>query len=579
MKEKIKNLIVRADFTVRDAMKKIDQAGKLGLVSGIAAVVDGKMHLLGIVTDGDIRRAVVDNISLDTHVKEIMNKDPIVFSSALNYQQILNEIFAQIDGFSQKSLEKIILVNKDNQLEDILDFYQLWKFQNSKALKIAVIGMGYVGLPLAIIFAEAGFLTYGIEKSQDIIERLRQGQPHFYEKGLTSLLQYQVKNKILKIYNNLKEINADVYIISVGTPLGKNMQPDLTHLISAAKMIGGKLKENDLVILRSTVPVGTTLQRVLPILENVSGLKGGKDFFLSFAPERTVEGEAILEIKTLPQIIGGLDNISLDKTVNLFRHICNSIITLDSLEEAELVKLINNCYRDLTFSFANEVALLCENLNIDAFKCIQAASKGYPRGIIPIPSPGVGGTCLKKDPYLYAYGLKKSGFISRLALISREINEFMPVYLTDKIILTLKEMKKDFKNCKVFIVGFAYKGYPETSDTRDSSTLVLLERLKTKIKNISGHDPMVNAKALIGYGVKPVNLTDGFKDSDAVIFMNNHPMYSGIDILKYVQTMKKPALFCDFWSIFSADEILSIEKIIYMGLGFTRRVNAEKTNK
>lgn len=567
----LKKAFIKKGYTIKEVMEKISEATKAGLPGGIALAVDDEERLIGVVTDGDIRRALLSNYKMEDKVEEILVKDPIVFKEEQSFKEIIAEIpkrAREKKRYRGKGIvEKIIIINKEGKVVNLLDFYDLWLTQNMIHKRVSVIGLGFVGLTLSLIMADEGFEVLGVEKDDEIVKKLQNKIPPFYEPGLESLLDYYLGNNF-KIYREVT-VDCEVYIIAVGTPLKKDKTPDLTALKGALKEVGKKLKIGDLVISRSTVPVGTTRGVVLPILEEESGLKCGKDFYLSFAPERTVEGKALYELRTLPQVIGGYDKNSLDLSLNLFKEFAPNVVSVDSLEEAEFIKLLNNTFRDTIFSFSNEFSLVCEKFNLNATKVIMAANEGYPRDKIPVPSPGVGGYCLSKDPYFYLNACKQANLTTPLAELGRKINEKIPNFIFEKIKNKLKDLKKVLKTSKIFIIGFAFKGEPETSDLRESSTLDLLRLFKQETDNICGYDPLVHKEEIENLGVKYCNLNEGFKGADAVIIMNNHKSYQDIDIYKSLSQMNHPAIFCDYWCIFSLKAIKKIEGIIYIGPGIT----------
>lgn len=570
MNKRIKPILVNSNKTIKQVMQVINDAPhqKPPAPAGIALVVDDKNILLGVVTDGDIRRAILADIKLDAPVKEIMRKEPFTVQNQVSRTEVLADIYEEIKRrkVDNRKLDKTIVVNEKNQVEDVISFFEVWKNSEVKVKEICVVGLGYVGLTLALTYADAGFKVVGVENNKEVLGSLNKGKPHFHEVGLESLLKYHL-NKNFIVKDKLTTAVSDVYFLCVGTPVGKSKKPDLNYIKQSSKQIAKVLKEGDLVILRSTVPLGVTRNTVIPILEEGSKLKAGKDFHVSFAPERTIEGKALEELKTLPQVVGGIDKVSAEMAGNLFNVLTSTIILVDSLEAAELIKLVNNTFRDITFAYSNELALICDRLNLDTVEVINAANKGYDRSHIPVPSPGVGGACLIKDPYILIESAKALGYQSKFAALGREINEAMPEFVAAKAFNFLAKNNIDEKTAKIFIVGFAFKGRPETSDVRNSTTLDLLEILQKKANNIYGFDPVVDQKEIRKYKVKAVDLEVGFEDADCVIVMNNHESYDNWPIYKYLKKTKKPTLFLDGWHIFSKEIVGKIKGVTYDGLG------------
>ena len=344
-----------------------------------------------------------------------------------------------------------------------------------------VVGMGYVGLTLAATLHEHDISSCGVDVADDVARGINNGAPHFFEEGLVPLLRRQLQNNFYCETEIPSDCSIRTYIVAVGTAV-RRKAPEFRELSSAARAVGRVLKRGDLVILRSTVPVGTTREYVIPLLEKISGLVAGDDFFVSFAPERTVEGRALHELKTLPQIVGGLNEKSVKMTQEIFNSFAPRCIVVGSLEEAEMIKLLNNTYRDFNFAFANEFALACDALNIDATRVIKAANDGYARDPIPLPSPGVGGYCLTKDPHLLSYSTRQRGYTMRLPLWARRVNESMPGYVYSQIEKFFNLYHKGGGVRHISILGFAFKGTPPTSDMRFSPTLDVVALLKENKK-------------------------------------------------------------------------------------------------
>ena len=431
-------------------------------------------------------------------------------------------------------------------------------------MNVCIIGLGYVGLTLALSFVDCGIKVFGVDYNKNIISSLKSGKSTISEKNVNSLLSKYMGNNF-EVSEEIPEQNIDSFVISVGTPLDENNSPIMDYVTKSSETVASKLKPNQLVVLRSTVPVGTTRNSVIPILEEKSGLKATKDFEVVFAPERTAEGVAISEMKKNPQIIGGLSEKGVTQASELFKKLTPSIVPVSNLETAEMIKLIDNSYRDVHFAYSNEIALLCEKLNLDARECITKANYQYPRNSIPTPSPGVGGPCITKDPLILVHVAKQFGYKPDLIIHSRWLNEFIPSHIASKVIKKIGKVGKEIKNAKIFVIGFAFKGNPETSDTRNSSTLILVKELKKQISTIYGYDPLVSSKELETIGVLPTTIEDGFKNADSVIIMNNHKSYLSLNIKNLIQMTSKPCVFVDCWSMF--DNLASEKDVIYTGVG------------
>jgi UDP-N-acetyl-D-mannosaminuronic acid dehydrogenase len=569
MRKNIECLLIPPAATIRQAMEAIEKAPHMVSISGIALVVDSEGRLLGVVTDGDIRSAILHDMDLNTPVSTIMTGDPIAVTNHGSLMNMYATVMDMIKGGTRmldRGAGKVVVLDESGRVSDVISFLNLWQQADIKSRKIAVLGLGFVGLTLAVVLADAGFQVLGVEEQAHVVQSLQEGVPHFYESGLANQLRFLVGNR-LKLTTRLENQENDVYIVSVGTPVDEHHQPVLTFVEKATRAIGKVLKAGDLVMLRSTVPVGTTRQYCLHWLEEESGLQAGRDFSLVFAPERTIAGKAIRELHTLPQIIGSLDSQGSEIAAAIFREITPTIVMLDSLEAAEMVKLVNNSFRDTIFSFANEIALVCEKYNLDAFKIIDAANEGYPRDPVPQPSPGVGGVCLRKDPYLLQSTARAGGVEPRILGNSRLVNEYMPYHVYQKFLSFCRATQRQPGQTRVFVIGFAFKGWPETSDMRDSSTLELIKYLREGGVTISGYDPVIAAEALRAIpGVTPCPVDQGFEGAECVFVMNNHPSYEDWNLHALLGSMNKPALFFDGWHIFRGDDAIRVEGVSYSSL-------------
>jgi UDP-N-acetyl-D-mannosaminuronic acid dehydrogenase len=274
------------------------------------------------------------------------------------------------------------------------------------------------------------------------------------------------------------------------------------------------------------------------------------------------------ELRKLPQVVGGLTRADREMAANLFSELTPNIVLVDNLEEAEMVKIVNNTFRDVSFAYANELSLICDKFNLDTVRIINAANEGYPRNRVSLPSPGVGGACLKKDPHLLKYSCEQVGYEPKMITKSKEVNDSMPLYVFNKLSTYCTNQGLDLVTAKIFIMGLAFKGTPETSDVRHSSTLDFINLIDFDKKNLFGYDAVVDADTILSCGVTPASIEDGFKDANAVLIMNNHHSFRNINIYQLLETMKKPAIFFDTWHIFEPEEITKFEGISYASMGF-----------
>lgn len=533
---------------------------KSGVPAGIVLVVDEGQKLLGIATSGDLLRAVAKGTPLSRPVTTAMNRDPFVVVGKMQAGEIIRQAVKETreKGRHKERFDKVVVVDAKHRVIDLVDLYDIWQASDVRLRRVGIVGLGYVGLTLGITLADVGFEVHGFDTNAQVRKMVAQKKPHFLEVGLPELMREHVGKKLFPV-DSLKTHPCEAYIIAVGTPLDVNKKPDFAYLRSAALTVGKVLKQGDVVILRSTVPMGTTRGIVVPVLEKASGLVAGDDFYVAFAPERTVEGRALEELRTLPQIIGGINRASANIAADIFSLMTRTIHVVDTLEEAEIVKLINNTYRDVTFAFANEVALICQKWGVDTNKVIEAANAGYPRSLVPKPSPGVGGYCLDKDPYIFIEGAREKDYEPALFHHARQVN----VQILDEVGRhVIEHVQPHGKDAKIFILGFAFKGRPATSDLRGSTTLVLLRKLQAAgFKNIHGFDAVVPGSELRQFKVKPSGIEEGFKDADAVIIMNNHEAHGELDIVRLLRKVRKGALFYDTWALHNPAEVAKVAHV------------------
>ncbi|HEY4501850.1 MAG TPA: nucleotide sugar dehydrogenase [Candidatus Paceibacterota bacterium] len=533
---------------------------KSGIPAGIVLVVDERQKLLGIATSGDLLRAVAKGTPLSRPVTMAMNRDPFVVVGKMQAGEIIRQAIKETreKGRHKGRFDKVVVVDRQRRVIDLVDLYDIWQASDVRLRRVGIVGLGYVGLTLGITLADVGFKVYGFDTNAQVRKMVASKKPHFLEVGLPELMREHVGKKLFPV-DSLKAHPCEAYIIAVGTPLSADKKPDFAYLRSAALTVGKVLKQGDVVILRSTVPMGTTRGIVVPVLEKASGLVAGDDFYVAFAPERTVEGRALEELRNLPQIIGGINRASANIAADIFNLMTRTIHVVDTLEEAEIVKLINNTYRDVTFAFANEVALICQKWGVDTNKVIEAANAGYPRSLVPKPSPGVGGYCLDKDPYIFIEGAREKNYEPALFHHARQVN----VRILDEVGRHIIEhVQPRGKDAKIFILGFAFKGRPATSDLRGSTTLALLRKLQAAgFKNIHGFDAVVPGSELRHFKVKPSGVERGFAGADAVIIMNNHEAHDKLDIVRLLRKAKKGVLFYDTWALHHPAEVAKVAHV------------------
>jgi UDP-N-acetyl-D-mannosaminuronic acid dehydrogenase len=429
---------------------------------------------------------------------------------------------------------------------------------------VCVVGLGYVGLTLAVAMADVGFRIFGVERDPRVLKALGNGCAHFSEVGLDMRLAKQLAGKNLSFAPEVDaEDHATVYIVTVGTPIGPDRRTRFDAIKLVTEAIGGVLKDDDVVILRSTVRVGTTREIVKPILD-----QAGKRYCLAFCPERTLEGKAMVELRALPQVVGGVDNLSTFRASQLFSFLTPSVVRVRDLETAEMVKLINNTQRDFIFAFANEVAAMCDAVGVSATEVIASGNLGYPRANVPMPGP-VGGPCLEKDPYILAEGLERFGFTPSLSLAARRWNENLPAWTIGQLARDYADVSRESPK-RVGILGLAFKGRPETNDLRGTLAIPIIEMLRGEFPSaeIVGWDPLVTEEEAATLHITPApSLESVFHDASIVVIQNNHERFARMNLAELSSTMLKPGIIYDYWNQHEVGNVELMDGVLYQGLG------------
>lgn len=571
----IENILCYRDTALLEIYELFNKAPVHGFPAGIALVVNSENQLVGTITDGDIRRKIIEHKTMDLTAAEVMQSSPIYFYDNLSISEILGKIPDELAKRGRKSkrfLSKIVLVDNNKIPTRVLEYHQLWEQKVADHRHLIVIGLGYVGLTMGLVMADAGFKVTGYDINSERISQLQKGHSYIHELGLEALLKEQLDKNFIP--DTEIPDNGDVYVISVGTPVEPNpdgiMMPSLKYIEDACKKIGHKLNTGNLVILRSTVQIGTCREIVKPLLEKYSGLRCGIDFHLSFAPERTAEGKALKELRSLPQVIGGYNKDSLEATAAIFRDLTPMIVKVDSLEAAEMVKLINNSFRDYVFAYSNQISKIANGYNINIVDVIHSANKGYPRNPVPLPSPGVGGPCLTKDPHIFAYSANKLGADGNIFRSSRSINESMHNFIAERLLNEIVRIGKEPASCRVLICGLAFKGNPETGDLRNSTSLDIANLLRENIDELYGYDYVASDEEIRLHGFIPVKIPEGFEGMDVIMFLNNHKIFEQVNVFDMTRTLNEKPIIFDGWNLFRSEEIISVKPSVYMGLSFKR---------
>lgn len=440
------------------------------------------------------------------------------------------------------------------------------------AKKIVVIGMGYVGIPCAALLADVeGFDVTGVQRRSDRsgwkIECLNSGKNPFEgeEPGLSELIARVVKKGSFRVTDDISVCQeADSILIDVQTPTDENRIPQYLSLRQACAGIGKHMKKGTRVIVESTVAPGTTQNIVRPILEENSGLKAAVDFYLAFSYERVMPGKLLEYIVNLPRVVGGIDKKSTELAVELYRHIVKAEITPTECLAAELAKTVENAYRDVNIAFANEMALVCENMGVDVFKLREIINARHDRHM-HLPGTGVGGHCLPKDTWLLRYGLAEYGLENTdtdLIALARKVNDSMPVHMSRLVERALAEKGRDITGSRVAILGVAY--LEDSDDTRNTPALPLIAVLQVKGTELIAHDPYVK-----GFPELTIPLTgsleEALKGADCAAIVTKHKPYYEID-LKWARKLMRTPVIVDGRNVLETDKVRTAG-FLYRGIG------------
>ena len=398
-------------------------------------------------------------------------------------------------------------------MTDLIKELQI-KIDNKKA-KIGIIGMGYIGIPLGLEFANNGFLVLGFDKDNKRVKDINSGN-HVMKHIKQKEMKQFIKNKGSATNDFSKIKNMDCLIICVPTPLDEHEQPDMSYVESASNKISKNLKKGKLIILESTTYPGTTEELVKPILEK-SGLTAGKDFFLAYSPEREDPGNKDFNVSKIPKVMGGFTNNCLKLTSALYKNIVSETVEVSSMETAESTKLMENIFRAVNIAMVNELKLIFSRMKVDIWEVIDAA-KTKPFGFMPFyPGPGIGGHCIPIDPFYLSWKAKEYNTEAKFIELAGEINRKMTENIAHRIGKALNDDEKSIRGSKILIVGVAYK--KDIDDMRESPALRIMELLHFKGANVSYHDPYVNE--VKGQSSIDLNIQN-IKESDAIVITTDH---------------------------------------------------------
>lgn len=388
---------------------------------------------------------------------------------------------------------------------------------------VCIIGLGYVGLPLALAFAKAGLKVLGVDVQQRRVTWVNKGQSYISDVDSRILIE-TVREGLLEATTDQSRIKeVDSICICVPTPLTRTKDPELSYVISESEVVSRYLQKGQLVVLESTTYPGTTREVMLPILER-SGLKAGRDFYLAFSPERVDPGSKNYNIQNTPKVVGGIDPESTKLATLLYSQIVERVVPVSCPEVAEMTKVFENVFRSVNIALVNELAHLCEEMGLSVWEVIDAAST-KPFGYMPFyPGPGVGGHCIPLDPYYLANKARELDFHTRFIELAAEINEHMPYHVVSRILEALSSRGVSLNRAKILVLGVAYK--KDVEDTRESPVLKIIQLLREKGVEVSYNDPYISQIHMPTGDMKSVELSgECLASMDCVVIAADHSFY------------------------------------------------------
>ncbi len=413
----------------------------------------------------------------------------------------------------------------------------------AKDAVVGICGLGYVGLPLALTFGEKGFPVIGFDIDKRKIEAIEKGESYIKHIAAERIARATRSEKPFTVTMDFRRAaKADALILCVPTPLNANREPDMTYIENTARAIGPHVHSGQLVVLESSTYPGTTEEVVKPIVEKLSGLRAGIDFFLAFSPEREDPGNPHFNTATIPKVVGGHTTQCTEVACALYASAITRVVPVKGTREAELTKLLENIFRCVNIALVNEMKLLCERMNIDLWEVIEAA-KTKPFGFMPFyPGPGLGGHCIPIDPYYLTWKAREFEFNTRFIELAGEINWQMPHHVVDRTMDALNEQGKALKGARVLILGLAYK--KNIDDLRESPSIRLIELFREKGAHVSYHDPYCpkmkemrhQPKYMLEMESVPLETA---KDADVVVIATDH------ECIDYEQLVRDATLVID----------------------------------
>lgn len=388
--------------------------------------------------------------------------------------------------------------------------------------RVCVIGLGYVGLPLCVEFARGGLHVTGIDVDIAKVKAIHEKTSYIADVDSEVLAGLVTEGRLEATTDYAVLRDADAVCICVPTPLRKSMDPDISYIVAAVDAVAEHLHPGMLIVLESTTYPGTTEELVLPKLEE-SGLTAGKDFYLAFSPERVDPSNAQYKTRNTPKVIGGITPACTERAAELYRHAVDTVVPVSSAGVAEMVKLLENTYRAVNIGLVNELAIMCDRLDIDVWEVIDAAST-KPFGFMPFyPGPGLGGHCIPVDPLYLSWKLKTIKYTARFIELASTINSSMPEYVVEKVALALNDECKSIRGSRILVMGVAYKR--DVDDVRESPALDILGLLLQRGAELSYTDPHVASVELPGRVLHSVDAAEGLGAFDCVVIVTDHTAF------------------------------------------------------
>ena len=403
-----------------------------------------------------------------------------------------------------------------------------------------VIGLGYVGLPLAVEMGKAGLRVIGFEKSETVAARVNAGESHIQDVSPRSVAELRRRGLLEVTLDMSRLAECDAISICVPTPLGKTKDPDMSFVVAATAAVAGALRPGQLVVLESTTYPGTTRELMLPMLHE-RGLSVGEDFFLCFSPERVDPGNPVWHTRNTPKVLGGITSRCTELGMQLYQLFIDTMVAVSSPEAAELTKLLENTFRMINIGLVNEMAVICDKLGVNAWEVIDAAAT-KPFGFMKFtPGPGLGGHCIPLDPHYLAWKMRTLHYKTRMIELAGEINTEMPLFWVGKVQDALNQQGKPLKGSRVLVLGVAYK--KDIDDLRESPALEILDLLSRKGVDVTYHDPYVPEILADGHTPegavgKSIPLTDqAVREADAVMIVTDHSSIDYERVAKLARTI------------------------------------------